>query len=359
MQAAVFSVHGSSSVLSVKSVGRPIPQSDQALVKVSATCINPIDIKLRKHNISSVILPKPKIPGTDIAGTIVTAPAGSGFSPGDKVMAMMPMLFWTFGGCAEYAAVPVKLLCHVPSSLPLSQAAALPLVSTTVVTGFSYVLDSLGGKNTLEGKKILVQAGSGGVGSIAIQWAKHVLGAEVVATTCSASKADMVRSLGADVVIDYKTQRFEDIIEDYDVVFDTLAYEYMNRTLCSSSKVLRRDGKGHYVHIGGSSPNVNPGDRDADWLGLSVPEARIDKLASHYTRQSLSYLHKLWGSSAPQYHVVFVRPDGGKLRQMSDAIGEGKVRPIVDKEFPLSEIAAAHDYVETGHTTGKVVVNIA
>jgi alcohol dehydrogenase len=155
-------------------------------VKVSSTCVNPIgtfprfypiipvvDIKLRKHPISSLILPTPKIPGTDISGTVVASAAGSEYSAGDEVIAMMPMLFWSFGASAEYAAVPISLLAPKPKNISFIEASSLPLVGITVVTGFDSVLQKLGGEGALQKSKILVQAGSGGVGSFAVQYAKN------------------------------------------------------------------------------------------------------------------------------------------------------------------------------------------
>lgn len=132
-----------------------------------------VDIKLRKHPISSFILPTPKIPGTDLAGTVILAPDDSPFSVGDEVIAMMPMLFWSFGASAQYAAVPITLLAPKPQNVSFLEASSLPLVGTTVITGFDSVLAKLGGKDSLQNSKILVQAGSGGVGSFAVQYAKH------------------------------------------------------------------------------------------------------------------------------------------------------------------------------------------
>jgi NADPH:quinone reductase-like Zn-dependent oxidoreductase len=133
-----------------------------------------VDIKLRKNPISSIILPKPKVPGTDISGVVTLAPDGCLYPPGTEVIAMMPLLFWTFGSSAEYAAVPISLLALKPKNINFIEAAALPLVSTTVVTGFSLVLDAIGeGDTALVGAKILVHAGGGGVGSFAIQYAKN------------------------------------------------------------------------------------------------------------------------------------------------------------------------------------------
>lgn len=152
----------------------PVPSDTQVLIKVFATCVNPIDIKLRKHPLSNFVRPLPKIPGTDVAGIVVQSPPNCEFLEGQKVFAMMPMLFWNFGACAEYACVPISLLSPMPSEMSMAGAASLPLVSLTVVEGFDSVLRAMKGDiNSLRGSKILVTAGSGGVGSVAIQYAKY------------------------------------------------------------------------------------------------------------------------------------------------------------------------------------------
>jgi NADPH:quinone reductase-like Zn-dependent oxidoreductase len=124
--------------------------------------------------------------------------------------------------------------------------------------------------------------------------------------------------------------------------------------------VLRRDGKGHYIHVGGSSPQIEPGDPESDPLGLSVPEARIDKLFSHFWQQwSSSVSHSIGLPSHDiHYHVVFVRPNGDILKRVSKFVEEGKIRSFVERTFPLQEIGFAHDSVEAGHTLGKIVVTI-
>lgn len=358
MTAAVYKTHGASNTIHIEASHYPIPASDQALVKIYSTCVNPIDVKLRKHPISNAVRPTPKIPGTDIAGIVISAPANSEFTVGQEVFAMMPLLFWKYGASAEYAAIPTSLLSPIPNGLSMNEAASLPLVSLTVMQGFDSVIAAKGGNiNALVGSKILVTAGSGGVGSIAVQYAKHVLGASIVASTCRGTKGDFVKSLGADLIIDYTQDQLGDLIKDYDVVFDTLAYEYMNVILSSESTILRRDAVGgHYIHVGGSSPSLSPGDPGTDMLGLSVPEARIDRLLGHYMRQGASSL-SIW-SHKPQYHVVFVRPDGNKLRRMKGYVEDGKVHAVVHKTFSLNDISLAHDEVESGHCRGKVVVTV-
>jgi NADPH:quinone reductase-like Zn-dependent oxidoreductase len=144
------------------------------------------------------------------------------------------------------------------------------------------------------------------------------------------------------------------------ITLHPIAYEYKDRTLHPQSRVIRRDGKGHYIHVGGSSPNIGPGDPGSDPFGFSVPEARIDKLFSHYWQQLSTSFSISVGLSAEviHYHVVFVRPDGEKLTRVSRYVEEGKIKCFVEKSFPLHEIADAHDHVEEGHTLGKIVVTI-
>jgi NADPH:quinone reductase-like Zn-dependent oxidoreductase len=139
-----------------------------------------------------------------------------------------------------------------------------------------------------------------------------------------------------------------------------VAYEYKERTLNPQSRVLRRDGKGHYIHVGGSSPQIGLGDPESDPLGLSVPEARLDKLFSHFWQQWSSSVSHTIGLSSNEihYHVVFVRPNGEKLKRVSKYVEEGKIRSSIERTFPLHEIGSAHDYVEEGHTLGKIVITI-
>ena len=194
---------------------------------------------------------------------------------------------------------------------------------------------------------MLIQAGSGGVGSFAIQYCKHVLGM-YVATTCSTGSVDLVRSLGADQVIDYTREDFTDVVKDFDCVFDPLPYVNEERTMRSS--VLKADGS-HYIHIASSDPKLNPGDPGTDGLGAAIPEARLGNMVA------LAYKHvKSWFSHV-KFHSVFVFADQATLRQVSEAVASGKVKPVIDGEFLLAELAAAHDYVGTGHCHGKVLVH--
>ncbi len=142
---------------------------------------------------------------------------------------------------------------------------------------------------------------------------------------------------------------------DISIMSFGVAYEYMDRTLASDSRVLKRDGSAHYIHVGGSTPSLNPGDPGTDVLGLSIPEARMDKLLGHYSRHTMSACSF---SSRPKYHVVFVRPNGELLSELTDLVNQGKIHSAVGKIYKFNEISNAHDEVEKGHALGKVVVEI-
>ena len=188
------------------------------------------------------------------------------------------------------------------------------------------------------GQKVFIQAGSGGVGAFAIQLAKH-LGAIVAATTSTAN-VELVESLGADIVIDYRKQDFEDILEKYDVVLHSLD----SKTLQKSLRVLRPDGR--LISISGRPDPNFAGEVDAPWLVKPVVRA-----ASWATRRRARQL-------GVDYSFPFMRADGGQLTEITSLVDAGIVRPVVDRTFPLSSTRDALDYVETGRAKGKVVLTM-
>jgi alcohol dehydrogenase len=257
---------------------RPLVRPRQVLIQVMAASINPVDFKYLRGAAPPLMLPKPKIPGHDVSGRIVQVgervnvatpsssqqqqPPSTTWRVGDRVAAMVPSLLSPWGTLAEYVAVDASLLARIPDEMFAEQqggdniiisggsgisgsaedrawiaAASLPLVGLTVVRAF----EQLGSSQKWEDKKVLVQAGGGGVGTFAIQYAKKVLRASHVATTASsAGKAELLRRLGADLVVDYRATAFEDVIEGYDVVLDPMSWSYEKRTL--ESKVLKPTG---------------------------------------------------------------------------------------------------------------------
>jgi alcohol dehydrogenase len=359
MTACVFDKHGDAKdVLEMRKVPQPVPTRDQVLIRVVATGVNPVDAKLRANPVPSWYLPKPKITGTDVAGVIISAPAGSKLRAGDRVIAMMPVHGAMWGACAEYAACDERLIARIPDKMPLVEAAALPLVSLTVLQALAPVVRTMresGAKPA--GERILIHAGSGGVGSFAIQYCAHTLGMRVI-STCSAANAELVKSLGAERVVDYNAVRFEDAIDARSLVavLDPLSYIYEKRSL-----PLLRAG-GHYIQIASSPWRALSG--DADPLGLAIPEARLERVALGWVRglvsRTMPRLHGLlWGAPECNYHLVFVHENGAQLAEVARMVERGEVRAVVDRVFPFVEVAAAHERVETGHTRGKVVVLVA
>lgn len=344
MTAAVYTRHGDADVIEVvDTYPRPRPAKGQVLVRVRAVGVNPVDFKMRQHPVSGMVFPKPQIPGTDIAGEVIDPNGVSGLSVGQRVFGMMPLLGSTWGGSAQFAPVDASLLAVMPDKMDFVEAAALPLVALTVMQGLDAARPS-------PGQRVLIQAGSGGVGTFAIQYCRHALGLRV-ATTCSPRNEELVRSLGAEVVIDYHQQDFTRQIQDYDVVIDPLGYQYERKTL--SSGVLRRIG-GHYIHIAGSDwsrPQRDP-------LGLSIPEAAPHRVLRGYRKQLTRNLIARTGLPVAQYHFVFVHPDGARLTRLVPQLEAGKIKAVLDRTFPLSEIADAHRHVESGHTRGKVVIEV-
>lgn len=352
MLACSYTAHGDASVMQVGRVPRPLPVESQVLIRVAAAGINPVDIKMRENAIPAAYFPLPKIPGTDLSGTVVSAPADSGFAPGDRVFAMMPLLGATWGSAAEYAAVDQRLVARAPTSCSLTHAAALPMAGLTVVEGLQPVVAALGGQTS--GKWALVQAGSGGVGSFAVQYCAHVLGMRVAAT-CSAASAARVRALGAELVLDYAAEPFEAALERalgpnaVELVVDVLSYLYEERTL-GSGRVLRPGG--HYVRVASSSWGLEPTQRDP--LRLAIPEARVERILGGALRSVVTRLLP----GAVRFHQVFVHPGGAVLREIASLVDAGKVKPIVGEELPLDGIATAHERVRSGHAPGKVIVRI-
>ncbi len=199
---------------------------------------------------------------------------------------------------------------------------------------------------TTAGQKILIQAGSGGLGTFAIQYCSHVLGMHV-ATTCSSSSAELVRSLGASVVIDYHTEQFERRVQNYDFVLDPMGHRYAARTL--NSGVLRRGG--HYIHVAGSDWPPSRQDK-------TIAEAAPLRLATTLTKQWWRNTATRLGMGDSYYHLIFVHPDGKLLGEVARYVDQGKIAPVIDLTFSLQQTAEAHRYLEAGHARGKVVITI-
>ena len=313
----------------------PEPQvgANDVLIRIHATAINLLDSKVRDGEFK-LFLPyrPPFILGHDLAGTVESVGANvRGFKTGDQVYAR-PRDHRT-GTFAEMIAVDQADVAMKPASLTMEEAASIPLVGLTAWQALVEV-----GRVT-PGQKVFIQAGSGGVGTFAIQLAKH-LGA-TVATTTSAANVELVRSLGADVVIDYKTQDFEQVLSGYDLVLNSQD----GKTLAKSLNILKPGGQ--LISISGP-PDVP----FAQALKLNVLLRFVMRMLSRGVLKKAK-------ARGVGYSFLFMRADGAQLAQIAKLIDADAIRPVVDRVFPFAQTAQALAYVETGRAKGKVVVKVA
>lgn len=321
-----------------KELGRigeiPTPElrDDDVLIQIHAASVNQLDTKI-KNGEFKLILPYrlPLILGNDMAGTVVRVGARvRSFKPGDEVYARPDDD--RIGTFAEFIAVKASSLALKPKNLSMVEAAALPLVA---LTAWQVLVETAKLK---KGQKVFIQAGSGGVGSIAIQLAKH-LGA-FVATTTSTANVDWAKALGADLVIDYKKQDFASVLRDYDVVLNSLGNDELKKSL----QILKPGG--HLISISGP-----PTPTFAAARGLAWPLKQVLRLLSSGIRKQAERQGK-------QYTFVFMRADGAQLREITSLIESGAIRPVVDKVFPFPDTQKALAYVDSGRAKGKVVVQV-
>jgi NADPH:quinone reductase-like Zn-dependent oxidoreductase len=319
--------------------------------RIVAAGINPVDFKLRKGPFRDFVLPKPKVLGSYFAGIIVSVPEDSKFEVGQRVFGMLPILGCPFGSYASRCCVDENALAVAPKNVKLCHLAVMPLIACTVINGMKPVVEAYYGN--VEGKKIFIPGGSGGVGSFAVQYCSNVLGMKVT-TNCSAKNISLVQELGAEYAFDYHEKEIEDEIVNFDVFLDLFGYMNEKKVFCRGSKILKHDRKqpAHYIRVASS-----PYDRkDRYWmsedpLGISIPEARIDRVvAGKLHACTTAWIHSI------RYHFLFVVPDGKALQECAQAVSEGKVRAVIEKRFPLSQTSQAHALLESGHVTGKVVL---
>lgn len=306
---------------------------DDVLVQVHAAGVNLLDSKIRNGELK-LILPyrPPFVLGHDVAGVVVRAGARvKRFKPGDEVYARPAD--HRIGTFAELIAVHEKDVALKPRNLTMEEAASIPLVGLTA-------WQALVERGQLkQGQKAFIQAGSGGVGTFAIQLAKH-LGA-TVATTTGTSNIDLVRRLGADVVVDYKRDDFEAKLSDYDLVL----HSQDGKALDKSLRVLRSGGR--LISISG------PPDPDfAKEIGAPWFVKLFTRLLSAGARRKAKRLNTT-------FSFLFMRANGDQLREIAALLDAGEIRPVVDKVFPFSSTNEALTYVETGRARGKVVVKVA
>lgn len=332
MKAFLLDRYGKQRALQLTDVPVPDLRDDEVLVEVHAAGVNLIDAKIRSGEFKVILrYDLPLVLGHDVAGVVVKAGAQvHQFKVGDEVYARADDL--RIGTFAEIVAVRESSLALKPTTLTMVEAASLPLVG---LTAWQALVDMAALKN---GQSVFIQAGSGGVGTFAIQLAKQ-RGARV-ATTAGTTNVDLVRRLGADTVIDYKTQDFEDVLRDQDVVL----HSQDGRTLAKSLRVLKPGGK--LISISGP-PDPAFGQQ------ISAPAALravMWTLSMRARRQARSL--------GVDYRFLFMRADGNPLREIARLVDAGAIRPVIDKVYPFASTNEALAHVEGGRARGKVVVSM-
>lgn len=332
MKAFILERHGASRALQLAEVPEPQLRDDEVLVQVHAAGVNQLDSKIRDGQFK-LILPYrlPLILGHDVAGVVVKAgPRVRQFKPGDEVYARTDD--FRIGTFAEFVPVKESSLAPKPKGLTMEEAASIPLVG---LTAWQALVETA---KLTKGQRVFIQAGSGGVGTFAIQLARH-LGA-IVATTTSAANFELVRSLGADVVIDYRTQDFEDVLHDYDVVLNSQD----GKTLGKSLRVLKGGAK--LVSISGPPDPA---------FGRNIAAPAFVRLVM---RLLSSGIRRRARGRGIDYSFLFMRANGAQLREITRLIEAGAIRPVVDKVFAFESTNEALAYAEAGHAKGKVVIKI-
>ena len=312
----------------------PTPEINEyeVLAEIYAASINPIDFKIRDGKVKMLLkYEMPLILGNDFSGVITKVGSKvSRFKVGDEIYARPRKN--KIGTFAEYIAIHEDDIALKPKNLSFEEAASIPLVGLTSYQALHDIMQ------LQKGQKILIHAGSGGVGTFAIQLAK-IMGATVT-TTASEAGANLVKSLGADEIINYKTEKFEDILKDYDAVFDTIG----GTTLEKSFNIIKSGG--NIVSVSGM-PNARFGKE----FGSGFFKTLLFSLAS----KKLTALEKKHNA---RYSFLFMKPSGDQLRTIANYIEAGKIKPVIDRVFPFEDAQKAMEYSEAGRAKGKIIVKI-
>jgi NADPH:quinone reductase-like Zn-dependent oxidoreductase len=313
MKAIVFDRYGSARELQYREVEKPTAKANELLVRVCASSVNPVDWKTRQGYLQLLSgFNFPKIVGSDISGVVVEVGREvTKFQPGDEIYTFLNPL--AGGACAEYATAPESTTAIKPQNMTHVEAAAVPIAGLTALQS----LRDLG--EIRAGSKVLINGASGGVGTFAVQIAK-AMNAEVTGV-CSAKNAELVKDLGADIVLDYAQNDFTKQIEKYDTILDAVA----SKTFAECENVMQPEG----VYIS-TLPNFE----------IFLP------------------LFTSWFLPGKKAKLVLANPSSKDLGTLRDLIEAGKVRSIIDRTYNLAEAAAAHEYSETGRAVGKIAIAV-
>jgi NADPH:quinone reductase-like Zn-dependent oxidoreductase len=332
MKAFILDRYGSADRVRAGDMPDPELRDDDVLVRIHAAGVNALDSKLRNGEFKQILRYRlPFILGHDVAGVVVRV--GSRvrrFKPGDEVYARPAD--GRIGAFAESIAIKDADVAIKPKALTMEEAASIPLVG---LTAWQVLIERA---NLTHGQKVLIHAGSGGVGTFAIQLAKHA--GATVATTTSTDNVDLVRSLGADIVVDYKKEDFADVLRDYDVVLNSLD----KVTLEKSLRVLRPGGQ--LISISGPPDAAFARSIGASWVIRMIVGA-----LSHRIQAKAKDRHA-------NYSFLLMRANGSQLTEITSLIDAGIIRPVVDRVFPFASTKEAMAYLEGGRAKGKVVVSL-
>ena len=332
MKAFIIKRYGKKEKTQLTEIADPVVQESDVLVQIHAASVNLLDSKIRDGEFKLILPYKPPFAlGHDVAGVITKVGSRvSNFKVGDEVYARPAD--HRIGTFAEYISVNENDVAFKPRNLSMEEAASIPLVG---LTAWQALVEEA---NLKKGQKAFIQAGSGGVGSFAIQLAKH-LGA-TVATTTSSENFDLVKRLGADVVIDYRKEDFETTLKGYDVVLNSQD----KNTLEKSLQVLKPNGK--VISISGPPDPDFANQISANWF-LKI----VFRLLSAGVRKQAKRL-------GVSFSFLFMRAHGEQLSQIAKLIESGVIKPVMDKVFPFEQTPEAMSYVEAGRAKGKVVVKV-
>lgn len=331
MQAMTISGYGKTP-LQMSTMPMPEIGEHEVLVAIHAASVNPIDFKIRDGKVKILLhYDMPLILGNDFAGTVVkTGQAVQRFKTGDAVYGRPAKS--RIGTFAEYIAVHEDDIAAKPANLSFAEAASIPLVGLTAYQAFYEAL------RLKAGDKILIHAGAGGLGTFAIQLAKHI--GAYAATTASPAGHDLVARLGADHIINYREENFADVLHAYDAVLDTLGGDALKQ----SFRILKPGG--HIVSV-----SALPTARFArEW--------RLPAWKQWLFATATLPLQRLEKRYRVHYDFLFMRASGAQLAEITRLIEAGAIVPVIDRIFPFAETQAALDYAESGRAKGKIVVQL-
>jgi NADPH:quinone reductase-like Zn-dependent oxidoreductase len=332
MKAFIVKRYGKKEKLQRTEIAEPVVKENDVLVQVYSAGVNLLDSKIRNGEFKMILPYKTPFPlGHDVAGVVTKVGSKvSKFKVGDEVYSRPAD--YRVGAFAGLIAIAEKDVAMKPKNISMEEAASIPLVG---LTAWQALVEKA---NLKKGEKVFIQAGSGGVGTFAIQLAKH-LGA-TVATTTSAANIALVKSLGADIVIDYKKDDFETILKDYDVVLNSQDA----KTLEKSLRIVKPGGK--IISISGPPDPDFGREINANWFLKIVLKFLSTGIRKKAKRRGVNF------------SFLFMRAQGEQLSQITKLIESGVIKPVMDKVFSFEQTNEAMSYVETGRAKGKVVVKV-